>query len=91
MTRNALDSEQDQVTVRQLRSIIGMLTNTLQSLGFSAFEATPGEPFDPDRMEIVGRAPSKNSTVIAVEKPGYTSGSTVVARCAVIVGLGEDS
>lgn len=70
----------------QLNVIIDAVTMMVQSLGFQEFHATPGEPFDPKRMECTGYLPGKPGVVLETERPGYLGGDIIVRPAGVRLG-----
>ena len=79
----SLDPEQDARMSRQLRAVGSALSNLLQGLGFEAFDAVPGEPFDPQRMECLGFADGEPGIVLAAVRPGYRAAEAVLRPAGV--------
>jgi molecular chaperone GrpE (heat shock protein) len=83
--RDGLDGERDGRMLTQIRAVHGTLTNVLQALGFSRFEAEVGEPFDPARMEPLGYAEGARGVVLAAVRPGYLAENAVVRAAGVLI------
>jgi molecular chaperone GrpE len=83
--RDGLEGERDRRMHTQLRAVIGTLTNVLQELGFSQFDAKVGEPFDPARMESLGYADGERGVVLATVRPGYRADDAVVRAAGVLI------
>jgi len=75
------DPEGDHVSV-----LSAMLRNIIKGLGFTAFEAGPGEPFDPASMECLDFSPGEEGKVVRTIRAGYRAGETVVKPCGVVLG-----
>lgn len=67
------------------RAISATLSNVLQSLGFSTFEAEVGEPFDPARMEALGYGQGERGVVLDSVRPGYRAQEAVVRPAGVLI------
>jgi len=69
----------------QLRAAVSALSNLLHGLGFEAFEALPGEPFDPERMECLGFAEGPPGVVLEAVRHGFRSGEIVMRPAGVLL------
>ena len=69
----------------QLSAICATLRNLLQSMGFSRFDAAPGEAFQPARMQCFGYAEGPAGVVLAAVQPGYAANDTVVRPAGVLI------
>lgn len=83
--RDGLEGERDGRMQTQIRAVLGTLTNVLQALGFSQFEARVGEPFDPARMESLGYADGARGIVLGMVRPGYLAEDAVVRAAGVLI------
>ena len=79
----AIDAEGDGRAWRLVRAVVSSLSNLLQSLGFEAFEAEEGEPFDPHRMECLGFQEGEPGIVLEAVRSGYRIDQTVVRPAGV--------
>ncbi len=77
---------EDHGAVRQTATMLDLLNGIVQMLGYQPFTATPGEAFDPHRMECAGYGEGEPGRVISVERPGYKAGGLLVRPCAVVIG-----
>jgi hypothetical protein len=87
-----LDPGLDLRLIEQLAAVTSALTSLLERLGFVAFEAVPGEPFDPTRMRCLGFSRGTPGLVLAAVSPGYAAGGAVVRPAGVLIAdpTGQD-
>lgn len=70
----------------QLDSVIALMNNVIQSLGFSAFQSEIGSGFNPAQMECIGFSEKgEPGTIVKVIRPGYKAGSVIVRPCGVLL------
>jgi len=80
-----LDAAAQPVAYGQVTSAAAVLNILMQTLGFQRYEVTPGEAFDPRRMECVGYAEGGQRIVLQAVRPGYVAGETVVRPAGVLI------
>jgi molecular chaperone GrpE (heat shock protein) len=83
--RTAIQDQTESAFYRQVNAVISGLRMMLRGLGFSEFEVTVGEPFDPHRMECMGYAAGAPGVVLSVMRTGYSTSTGVVRPVGVLV------
>lgn len=83
--RAGLDPERDVRVLAQLDGIAATLTVAVRALGFEPFHAAVGEPFEPGRMECVGRAAGASGVVLRAARAGYRAGDVVLRVAGVVL------
>jgi molecular chaperone GrpE (heat shock protein) len=84
LMRSDLDPGRDERMRNQLDAVLESLRLVVRGLGFREFDATPGEPFDPKRMECLGYAEGTPGLVLAAVRPGYLVDGLVVRAAGVL-------
>jgi len=79
-------SEENAQVNAQLYAVVSSLNNIIQSLDFNEFDVEIGSAFDSERMECLDYAKEGElNTVVAVVRPGYKAGNTIIRPCGVII------
>ena len=80
---NGLDPAADKRMLTQLTSVIGVLKLLVRNLGFEAYEAFPGDRFDPVQMECMAYESGDPGVVVSAVRTGYRCKHTVVRPAGV--------
>ena len=86
---DGLGPEAEGPVSRQLAAVLSIAGNALQRLGFARFEARPGDPFDPARMEALGVTEGASGAVTTALRAGYLWRDAVERPAGVLVGRPE--
>lgn len=81
-----LDRDADARMLTQLSAVVGVLSTLIRNLGFEAFEAAPGDAFDPVQMECVAHESGTAGVVVRSIRAGYRCKSAVVRAAGVTLG-----